>query len=482
MSGILISYGAWGSDGLEDAASEAQAVSKKLTSYSDALNDDIYKKLNRYPGDSTSNISNALSSLKNKIDGLDDSADKYTTFKDDLNDLKETCKQYDSDVAKRVESLTADFKTRNNIKTNTVLDGINGLLTKVANKTAVGRWLNDGLDWLNDKTDSFLQSIEDWFDFKGGEAAVEGFLIGALEVVAAVAGIVAAIAALATGAAGLALVAAIAGLIGGTIALVNGVTNLINEKRALDKYKDDPACARRLSDENTIQDVMRSETRENIAAWDLGAGAIDTVKLVCDVIGIVKGGADLAKGLKAWSGTDGVFGNLKELGGQSLNEIKTAFRNRDFNIVKDALSSMKTNFKDSMWKFDSVKDGAKSIKSMAGIVKDGVNDISNLFDGDATLKDFADLGKDIFKHSIGNISLAGYQLDGENEVIKIADITDIGLDSFDGMSDLIELFGSGTSAIDISIPDIPIPDIDIRVTVPQIDIRVPAVDVTLAVA
>lgn len=480
MSGILISYGAWGSNGLEDAASEAKDVSKKLSSYSDALNDDVYKKLNRYRGTHTGNITSALSNIKGKMDDLDNASDKYITLQDDLNDLRSTCKQVDGDVAKRVESLTADFKERNNIKTS-VFDGINSFLTNIMNKTSIGRWINDTLDKFSDGVDDFFQMIEDWFDFQGGEAFVKGVMIASLEIVAAVAGIVAAVATLIAGGTLLAMVAAAAALVGGVIALVNGVTNLVNEHRAIAAYEDDPARAKRLSDENKIQDVMRKETTSNIAAWDMGAGAIDTVKLVCDVIGIVKGGADLFKNLKTWAGSDGIFKALGSTIKDAGSEIKTSFANRDFGIVKDAFSNMFTNFKEGMFKFDSVKDGAKSIKSMASLSKDAINDVTNVFSGDA---EFGDIAKNIFNNTIANFSIGEFMKDGELEKIKIDDFSSIVFDTFDGGGDLIKLFSSGTSAIDISLPDIAIPDIDIRVSAPTIDLTItlPTIDVALAVA
>lgn len=484
MSGILISYGDGFGTGLGESAGDAKDVSTRLSNYSDALNDEIYKKLDRYRGDHTGNITSALSNIKSKIDQLNTDSDCYKTYKTDIDELSDMCKQVDNDVAVKVESLTADFRARNNIQTNPVLEGLHNLLTNIANKTAVGRWLSDVADWMHEKGSSFLQRIEDWFDFQGGEGAVKGILVAALETVAAAAGIVGGVLAFFAASTVLAVVAAIAGIVGGVIALVNALANWVNEGRALAAYKDDPARARRLSDENSLQDMMRTETKKNIAAWDFGAGALDTVELVCKAIGVVKGGVELFQGLKAWSGSEGIFKSLWNTTKNAGTKLKTSFANRDFSVIKDVMGDMGSNLKGSLFSWDTPENMFDSIEGLAGLAKDGIEDLSNLFDGDVSMDDIKDIGKHIFDNTIGSITVAKYQMDGEYASDTIGDLLGFVTDPFDALNDLVDIFTSGTGSIDISVPTIAMPDLDTRLEMPKLDLNLnlPTINAAASVA
>lgn len=477
MSGILISYGEWFGTGLKESADDAKDVASRLSDYSDALNDEIYKKLSQYPGDHTGNITSALNSIKTKMDHLDTDSGNYKTYEADIDDLRDMCQQVDKDVAVKVESLTAEFKSRNNIQTNTVLEGISNLLTEIANKTALGRGLSDMFDWMREKGRSFLQRIEDWYDFQGGEGFVAGILEAAKDYLIAALAIAGGVLAIVGGATGLVFVGAVAGIVGGLIALVNVVANVNNERRALAAYKDDPARARRLSDENSFQDMMRTETKSHIAAWDFGAGAIDAVKITCDVIGIVCGGVEVAQGLKTWAGSDGIFKSLWKTTKHAGSELKTSFTRHNFDFAKNILKNMKTNFKDKMWNFESSEDAVSSMENLIEFTYEGIGDLASLFDGDLSFKD---IGKKIFDKAFEYRSVAQFQKDGKGETITIGDFKDIASDSIDGIKDVISKFSSKPGKINVSVPNVAIPDINIRTDMPKLNLQQINLNISIA--
>lgn len=477
MSGIVISYGGFIGTGLSEAADDAKKVSRRLSEYADALNDDVYRKLSNYAGERTENINSALNSLKGKITQLKDDSDKYTVYSADIDGLKDECQQVDRAVAARVEALTGEFKERNGIKTNTLLDNINLLLTKVKNSTFVGRWLDDASDWFKQADDYLKECIEDWYQFQGGKQFVKGATVAALELVAAVAGIVVTVAGIISGGW---TIAAAAALIAGVIAGANAVINLINEGRALAEYGNDPAKAQRISSENSLQDTMRSESDENIALWDGLAGALDAVTIICAAVGLVTGIKDMAKGLKTWAGNDKIWTKIKTSVASGGRELQAAYRNRDFSGIKTALkTNMMGNFKKSYLEFGSTKEKFSSIKNWAGLTKTVFTDVMDMSCGEFGFDNI----KDMLKICAANITVVEYgkiNADGSPKIgsngqqekanISLSKITDSAKKMWSVPSDVIKLFSSSSSSVKVAVPEIQIPDIDVHVAMPSIKI------------
>ena len=248
MSIASISYGS-----LKDASNEAKDVAKKLGKYADSLYDNVYKKLSKYDGDWTSNLSTASSKTNSKISELRSEQSKYEAYATDLIDLRDECKEVDKAVKSNVSSLTASFKEAHGIRNSKIENAINYFFTGLGNKTAFGRWLGGAKDDFDTGMNYFKDSIKAWYNYDGGKELVKGVLVGLLEVALGVLAIVGTILS------GGALLVVIAGVVGGIIAVANGIANIANEGAAyMTTRGGDPATGRRRSKINTLQDYLRS--------------------------------------------------------------------------------------------------------------------------------------------------------------------------------------------------------------------------------
>lgn len=407
MSQACISYGS-----LNDAASEAAHVSKKLSTYSKHLGSQVLKRLNAYSGSSSSYIVDAREDLNNKISDLVSRSEAYSNYEQDLRDLKDKCDSVDRAVKTKVSTLTSSFKSANGIRDSKVINGINYFLTDVGNKTVAGRWLDNKKDQVDSVKDYLLQDLEDWWDYEGGAELIKGITIGVLEAVIAVCAIVGA--ALSGGA----LIVVIAGIVAGAIALVNAAVNIANEVIAYDTTKNgDPATGRRRSDINTSQEYLRStflyddhgktydkDGYESI--WDNIALGIDVVNFVCTSITFVDGFRTLLKNAYKWTSgsmastknlklknilTKDNFAAFKSKVGSSLNNglanIKTAFKSGDYTKIgefmvdfgDDFMNNLKKGYTFEIFAEDKktkefIKHGANLTKTYAGIAKTLVTD------------------------------------------------------------------------------------------------------------
>ncbi|MCA1054929.1 hypothetical protein LCM10_08025 [Rossellomorea aquimaris] len=305
MSIASISYGS-----LKDASGEAKAVARKLDRYADAVYDNVYKKLNRYNGTWSSNLSTAKSKANNKISALRAEANKFEKYSAELIDLKEQCESTDKSVKSRVSSLTASFKDNHGIKNSKVENAIHYFLTSVGNETSLGRWLGDGKDQIFARRDAIKDAIDAWYNVDGGKEFLKGIAVGFVEVVI---GVLAIIGAIVTGGA---LIFIIAGVVAGAIAAINGVANIINEGRGLHSawLRDDPATGKRRSDTNTMQDYLRKET--NSRFWHGVATGIDWVNTVCSVVSIYSSGTNLMKNGYKWA-----TGSLDDIKNISIRDV-----------------------------------------------------------------------------------------------------------------------------------------------------------------
>lgn len=488
MSQACISYSS-----IKNASSEASQVAKKLDKYANNLDSQIYKKLSNYSGSYTNNISQAKSNVNSKISDLRSRSKAYSTYSQDLLDLKDQCVSTDKAVKSNVSKLTASFKSANGIRDSKVENSINYFLTSIGNKTSVGRWLGNKKDEFDSAKEYIKQRIEDWWDYEGGAELVKGITIGVLEAVIAVCAIVGAVLT------GGALWVVIAGVVAGVIALVNAGVNIANEVSAYNTTKNgDPATGKRRSDVNTVQDYLRSSFvygddgenyKYNSTLYEIATG-IDVVNLLCTTITFVDGIGQLVK--KAYKWTTGSMAEIKNLKIKDIltkdnfaafkskvlttfkngfSDIKCAIRSKEYTIVKeflfdfgdDFLNNLKKGYSFKIFeedrKFSSyLKHGAKLVKNYSSItklfVKDGINFKSvvvSLGIETIAIKNM-NIGEIVTYEGGGGVF--AYDIDA----IKLNDITDIPDDFNNLISDLGDLF-KGTSNISVSIPEINMPDL-----------------------
>lgn len=486
MSQACISYGS-----LKDASSEASQVANKLEKYANSLDSQIYRKLNNYEGHYTTNIAQAKSNVNSKISDLRSRSKSYSTYSQDLLDLKDQCIATDKAVKSNVSKLTASFKSANGIKDSKVQNTINYLLTSIGNKTSVGRWLGNKKDEFDSAKDYIKQRLEDWWDYEGGAELVKGIVIGVLEAVIAVCAIVTAVLS------GGALLVVIAGVVAGAIALINAGFNIRNEVAAYNTTKNgDPATGRRRSDIDTAQDYLRSsffygddgeEYAYDSKLYAIATG-IDVVNFVCTAITLVDGIGELVKNAYKW--TTGSMADVKNLRikdvltkenfvafkskigttiSNGFSDIKCAIRSGKFKKISefmfdfgdDFLNNLKGGYTFEIFAEDKkVKDFIQHGASLAGnyssiahsLVSDGIS-ISNLVT--------------VVKENINIAEVVTY--DGEGRGVFSYDINSIKLSDVTGKFDDIKEFKSSfkdilgklsqKSNISIQIPEIAMPDL-----------------------
>lgn len=494
MSQACISYGS-----LKNASSEAKHVANKLNKYVDNLNSQVCKKLSEYSGDCTSNIEQINKQISSKITDLQNRAEAYMEYSQDLLDLKEQCATTDKAVRSRVSELTASFKSNNGIKDSNVQNSINYFLTSVGNRSSCRRWLSDKKDEFRASKKYVLQRIEDWWGYEGGAQFIKGIVVGSMEVIIATCTIVC------TVLSGGALLVVIAGLVVGIIALSNGVANLYNEVVAYNVTKDgDPSTGRRRRGINTWQDYLRSSfiyddkgivyNKDNYNnSWNVLATGIDVVNFVCTTVTVIDGIGSFVKNVYKW--TTGSMSDVKNLRVKDIftkenfsmfknrikttvstgfSDIKCAFKTKNFKSVKewlfdfgdDFLNNLKNGYTFNIFSEDKnaksfIKHGAKLIKNYSSIVKTAFSDgdlVKNIC-GTIVLKrivlnniNIADIvtykgGEGVFAYDFDSIKLT-------DPTGKLKDMIDIASD----FSELVKKFAN-KSNISVQVPDIQIPDV-----------------------
>ena len=484
MSTAAISYSSLG-----DAASEAKDVAKKLDKYADSINKSVYKKLSNYGGSWTDNITNARSKANSKINELRDEAGKYRDYAEDLKDLKKECERVDEAVKTKVFSLTASFKANHDIKNNHVVNQLGYLFTSIGNSTSGGRWLNTKVDEFQKGRDYLKQCIEDWYDYEGGKEFLKGIAVAALEIAIAVLGVLAVVLGTVTGV--WAVVVAIAAVVGGVIAAVNGVVNLVYEFKALGYADDDPATARRNSNINSMQEEWRVKTDSE--AFHIAAGTLDVINIVCSVITLIDSGIKFVSGGIKWVKQTDFKKIFAKENFKSIKDIALAFKQGGINAFEVLKDDFLFNLKNEFFKFKDMNgvfdlaDTFKSIKNMLSIPKE-------LIEGDFSLKS---IGKVLLLNitlpsltlfSYEDDSVTGYKVgDGGQmqmdfrEIVTFDDAFSLGEKGVKSISTISETFKNLFSddinvnidieaieikfaeiqPIDISIPPIPIPDINV---------------------
>ena len=507
MSIASISYSS-----LKDASNEAKSVAKKLDKYADSLYDNVYKKLNKYDGIWTSNLSTAKSKTNDKISELRSEQSRYETYATDLIDLRDECKEVDKAVKSRVSSLTASFNDAHGIRNSKVENAISYFFTSLGNETAFGRWLGGKKDDFDSGMNYFKDSIKEWYNYEGGKELIKGMLVVVLEVAIAIAGAVVAVLTFIGGAiTGGAILVLVAALVGAAIALQNALTNYENEKAGYAaRQNNDPATGMRRSEINSYTDYLRSsymfgddgETYHYNKFYNGLAIGIDIVNLACTVVTVVSSAGKLLKnGFKWATGSNAKLSDIKisqvfskdtlsAFKGKFI-DIKEAFKMNGWQAAKDfgsqMFKDMGRNIKGEFFDFFetngdfNMKGAISSIKNMISIPKDILSDgfnASNIFKVGLTSVVFPALT--VFSVDSTDATIVTGE-DGQlqwdfTEKITFSDFFSLGEKGWKLGSDLIKGMSSdsivnvdvmdkldGVSNIDISIPEVYIPNIEMPV-------------------
>lgn len=358
---------------MNSAASKADNVARKIDSYSDEITKKVLNKLNNYGGDWSGNLSDARSSLNAKINSLNSDYNSYKGYASDIRTAVNQCKQTDNDVRETVKNLSSTFKVSHGIRDNVVENFFSYICTSIGNSNPVLRFVSDTLETIGEAGSELFSYIKTWWNYDGGKQLVTGVAVAVLEIVIGVASIVAAVVS------GGALIVVIAGVVAGAITLVNGIVNLKNEIKASSVDNNDPATARRLSNQNTMQSYFREGDLTDSNAWvnqnvnksrGLAMG-IDVINIACSVVKIWDSAGKFIKNIGQWATENGgLMNGIKQIG----HQIKTCFENNGFDAIKMYASEFGSSFKFAFNKNFNVKyvdvtSGKTIIKSVAGFTK-----------------------------------------------------------------------------------------------------------------
>lgn len=500
MSEVSVKYSE-----LKSASGEAKTVSKKLDAYANSINNTVIKKLNKYSGDHTSNFSSALRSAQSKKSQLEEKKQKFENYSTALSDLNQDCKDTDSAVAQKVKSLTGTFKTAYGIKDSWIENSFGLLLTKISNSNPIFRWIdNNIIEPYKIGKEALKDGIKLWYNYGGGKEFIKGATGALLDIGIAIAGIVVAVAAFiaAPVITAFGVVVLVAALVGGAIAIINGVVNLANEISGQLNYNKEGGAsfAYRRSKLDTLSNTLRTDSDSE--SVHVVASVIDTVKFACDVIGLLDSLSTITKKVYKWA-----TGDLADISAlkvkdiltkdnfkKVLNKIKTdnIFTAVNKNGLCKTIQSISSDFVKTLkgrysmnskylseWKKVAVPTGtldiynwaktgkvASSIKNILtlsknimeeGLFKTAVNEIINsinIIDSKTNILDSS--GNPITtkpdKVSIGDLKKAGEKL------IKYVPET------FDYIDKLKEKLSS-LSNINISVPEIYVPEIEININI-----------------
>lgn len=280
-----------------------------------------------------------------------------------------------------------------------------------------------------------------------------------------------------------------AALVGAAIALQDAWSNGKNEIAGYEaRQNDDPATGKRRSDINSYSDYLRSsymfgddgETYHYNEFYNGLATGLEITSVVCSVITVINSCGKLLKNGFKWAtgnssatfkeifskdGMTKLFSGIKTNLSNGLKDLGEAIKMGNLNIFKTALkdfgSDFLTNLKGEFLDFGSVKDGASSVKHGLSLAKSFVND-------------GFDVGNIVEKVVLPSIGLA--HVPGGDSMIVVDDfysifddinskIIDSNVFSNDNMinTDVLDKISS-ISSIDISIPTIHVPEINLNLS------------------
>ena len=287
MSGVTIQYSR-----LASAADSASRLSRELSSYSGELSSKVKQALAALPGsDSRGYAASASAQVGQKIRDLDSLSGRFSALSSDLERFSERAKSADKRVAKSIKSTASSYVGERNWFEAACDAVYNFLFVDLANSNSFTRFLFDCGKYAWNRGAELVSGVYSWFKHGDGRYVwnIVGAFVGA---VAAVAGAVTAIAAFVSGGCiaflVVAAIGAVAAVIGAAITTANSAVKIYNNAKAL--QEDNPGVSRYLGNIGGVSDAIKKYDlgdAEDNATWEKYGDAVDTTKVVCDVVGIV---------------------------------------------------------------------------------------------------------------------------------------------------------------------------------------------------
>lgn len=354
---------------LSNISKHAVELSGKALEYANDLSRNIYKKMDETAGAISNNIESAKYYVNAKINELNRKKEAYQSFARSVNNLMETAKRVDKEVAVAIEDNKERFlKSNEHLRISEWKAKMLNWIVDLKNKCPLFELLANIRNSLKTALTGLFDNIRYWYKCKGGKEK--------LEVVWAIGSAVVAVALFIAALPASTFIAICAAIAAGIKAL-NSITNIFTSIQAREaSKKGDPAWAKIYGDRDKFSDVLRQHIFEGEVANRISsdfAFLLDGTQLFCDVVGVV----GLVKNFKfKFKSVENFFSKEKGL----LSFMKTVDYKEIY--IRDELGNLteirkvfdvdKKGVAKTRYTWESVKRGFRAFKSNSAI--DAVDD------------------------------------------------------------------------------------------------------------
>lgn len=273
---------------LESVARSARSLSEQSADYADSLSRKVAGGISGVSGGGNANLNQASYYVNKKLQSLREKSASYGQYSVDVAQFADTAKRVDQQVRSEIAMNQENFLQHNeHLRISPWKQAFLNYVADWRNKSALFRAIVDGIDAMSHAVGGLKDKIRHWLVCEGGWEKIKR--IGA--VVIAVAAFIGAIATFIAASGVWATIAAVAGLIGAAIGLINAWTNYCDDELADSRHNGDPAWAKIYGKhDKKFSDLLRDQDWGAFnGVRDFIADGIDTVKVVCDIIGLVDG-------------------------------------------------------------------------------------------------------------------------------------------------------------------------------------------------
>ena len=288
MSIVTINY-----EKLSTISKNAKSASSKMQDYIDDLTKKVTNKYSGITGGASTKTNNSEYYVNQKIKQLKKNKAYYSTFSTAVSTFSSNAQEIDSNVAKTIKASKDKFIDKHDYIDVNWWTELKEWFVDLKNSCplfeAIGNLIDKALDGLGNL----------WAEFKhcyrcGGGKEILGMV---LAIAGAICAVVIAICSFPAS-----TIVAVCAAVAACITAANAVYNVFSSAKAINaKLNGDPAWAKIYGDQDTIQDGLRQTnfgdgTLNKLSFF--GAGAMDVVETICNVVVIVNSIKNVCKTVK----------------------------------------------------------------------------------------------------------------------------------------------------------------------------------------
>lgn len=377
MSVVTINY-----EKLSTISKNAKSASSKMQDYIDDLTKKVTNKYSGITGGASTKTSNSEYYVNQKIKQLKKNKTYYSTFATAVSTFSSNAQEIDSNVAKTIKASKDKFIDKHDYVDVNWWTELKEWFVDLKNSCPLFEAIGNLIDKTIDGLKNLWEDFKYWYKCGGGKEIIGCVLAVAGAVVAVVLAICACVPPICG-------IVAVCAAIAAVITAVNAIYNIYSSAKSLEAKKNgDPAWAKIYGDQDTVQDALRQtnfgDGTLNKLSY-IGAGAIDVLKTVCDIVVIVnsiKNVCNTVKEIKAYANRSQTrnFGDVLKMYIKNEKNYK-GLKLRDY--IQDRVDLK-----------DPLKQGHKIVKS----IKKGASTVKSIFDAGEKIIDYTVGGELSFKN------------------------------------------------------------------------------------